>query len=92
MTFISEQYVPSICPEPAAPELREQGVSAGALYLSSVFYKQGMQHFKIKYDALFPLSRCEDWINIYSGFMLSVLTVYSAVEALEELGEKNSCI
>lgn len=29
VTFISEQYVPSICPEPAAPELREKQVSAG---------------------------------------------------------------
>lgn len=50
MTFISEQYVPSICPEPAAPELRERRVSTGTLYLFSVSYKQGIQHFKIKCD------------------------------------------
>lgn len=38
VTFISEQYVPSICPEPAAPKLRELRVSAGMFYFSSVFY------------------------------------------------------
>lgn len=48
VTFISEQYVPSICPETAAPELREWRVFAGTLYLSSAFYKQGTEHFKIK--------------------------------------------
>lgn len=50
VTFISEQYVPSICPEPAAPELREWRVSAGTLYLSSAFYIQVIQHCKIKCD------------------------------------------
>lgn len=56
MTFISTQYVPSICPEPAARKLREQLVSAGTLHFSSVFYNQGIKLFKIKCGTLFVLA------------------------------------
>lgn len=42
VTFISKQYVPSICAGPAASELSEQPVSAGKSYFSSIFCKQGI--------------------------------------------------
>lgn len=42
VTFISKQYVPSICAGPAASELSEQPVSAGKSHFSSIFCKQGI--------------------------------------------------
>ena len=41
MTFITEQYVPSICPEPAAPELREQRHYENVISLLSVLQTRG---------------------------------------------------
>lgn len=45
VTFISKQYVLSICAGPAASELSEQPVSAGKSYFSSIFCKQGISTF-----------------------------------------------
>lgn len=45
VTFISKQYVPSICAGPAASELSEQPVSSGKSYFSSRFCIQGICAF-----------------------------------------------